>query len=219
MGPTSVRERLIDAAFELFDERGFDQTTVEDIAERASVGRTTFFRSFRSKEDVIFPDHDALLAAIRRRLEASTPATAVVAVAEAARLVLQHYLAEGPRARKRYALTSSVPALRHRENASMQQYQRLFYSFIHQWMGGLQATALRAELMANAVVTAHNHVLRRWLRRQTTSPEAEFDTAMAQVIELFGDRPENHDTPQAVVIVRTDRDLSAVLPRIQRLLA
>ena len=47
----NTRERLIEAAFALFDERGFEETTVEDVAERAGVGRTTFFRAFKSKEE------------------------------------------------------------------------------------------------------------------------------------------------------------------------
>src|SRR3954466_12024182 len=102
MTGTSARERLTDAAFPLFDERGFESTTVDHIAERAGVGRTTFFRLFATKEDVIFPDHDQLLAVVRDRLEASTTSNAQVAVAEAARLVLQHYLAEGERARGRF---------------------------------------------------------------------------------------------------------------------
>ena len=61
MTKPSARERLAAAAFALFDERGYEQTTVDDITERAGLGRATFFRHYRSKEDVIFPDHDLLL--------------------------------------------------------------------------------------------------------------------------------------------------------------
>src|SRR5690606_20672803 len=110
--------------------------------------------------------------------------TALVAVTEAARLVLLHYLAEGERARIRYRLTRSVPALRAREIASQQQYQQTFRGFFHDWLGKSPETALRAELMANAVVTAHNHVLRQWLRQQvdTAAAESTFDRAMDQVL-------------------------------------
>ena len=107
MSGVTTRERLIDAAFALFDERGFDATTVDHIAERAGVGRTTFFRHFPTKEDVIFPDHDALIAAVGDRLRASTDGNGLLAVTEAARLVLRHYLEEGERARTRYRLTST----------------------------------------------------------------------------------------------------------------
>jgi AcrR family transcriptional regulator len=217
----TTRDRIVVTAFELFEERGFEATTVDDIAERAQVGRTTFFRHFPSKEDVIFPDHDRVLAAVHDRLMASTPQTAVVGVSEAARLVLLNYLAEGDRARSRYRLTSTVPALRDREAASMRQYQRLFREFIHGWLGGSPETALRAELMANAVVTAHNHVLRRWLRAETDTPEAVFDAAMAEVVHAFDDRSRptgDGESPEALVVLRTDKDLHEVLPRIKRLL-
>jgi AcrR family transcriptional regulator len=216
----TVKERLADAAFDLFHERGFDQTTVEDIVERAGVGRTTFFRHFRSKEQVIFPDHDAILSAIADRFSTSTPETAVVAVSEAARLVLQHYVDEGERARRRYSLTRTVPPLRDRERASIQQYERLFATFIHRWMNGGPDTRLRAELMANAVVTAHNHVLRRWLRREADSPDAEFESAIGEVVALF--RPAAHRSAAggrtAVVLLRTEADLDELAPRIERLL-
>lgn len=221
MPRATAKDRLTAAAFALFDERGYEQTTVDDIAERAGVGRTTFFRTFRSKEDVIFPDHEAVLDRIRARLAASTRETAVVAVTEAARLVLLHYLEEGDLARSRYALTTSVPALRHREIASMQQYQRVFRDFIHRWMGGQPDSALRAELMAGAVVTAHNHVLRRWLRGLTDLPESEFDAAMSQVIALFAEPPaagSGNDAAAQVVVFRTTRDLDAVLPALRKAL-
>lgn len=216
-----ARDRLVSAAFTLFDERGFEQTTVEEIAERAGTGRTTFFRNFRSKEDVIFPDHERLLATVRERLSTASPATAAVAVAEAARLVLQEYLAEGERARTRYGLVSTVPALRDRETAGIGQYQRLFREFLGPWLGDGDRAALRAELMANAVVTAHNHVLRRWLRRETESPEDDLDSALREVVDLYLAPREAADSAgaeTALLVVRTKRDLDEALPRIRRLL-
>ena len=215
---TPVRERLIDAAFQLFGERGYDLTTVEDIADRAGVGRTTFFRNFRSKDDVIFPDHDHLMEAIRRRLDASTDSTALVAVAEAVRLVLLRYLEEGDRARMRYALTSRVSALRDREIASVAQYQRLFREFIANWMGPTEDDALRAELMASSVAAAHNHVLRRWLRGDTTDPMVEVDRAMEQVVALFAASPSGSDDRTTVVVVTTSRPVDDIVPAIRRAL-
>ena len=211
---SSARDRLIEAAFALFEERGYEATTVDDVAERAGVGRTTFFRAFGSKEDVIFPDHAVVLRAIEDRLATAGEQTALLAVTEAAGLVLQHYLAEGARARTRYALTRSVPALRAREVASQQRYQRTFRTFLHEWMGGTPGTAMRAELMANAVVTAHNHVLRRWLRGEIgdLAAQREFDAAMRDLTALFegssGERAAAQ--PAAVVVIRSDADLGTV---------
>ncbi|GAA5101793.1 helix-turn-helix domain-containing protein [Haloechinothrix salitolerans] len=217
MPERTVKDRLIEAAFTLFEERGYERTTVDDITERAGVSRATFFRTFRSKEDVIFPDHDAVLTAIRSRLAGSTQQTALVAVCEAARLVLLHYIGEGELALSRYRLTRTFPALRDREIASTLQYQRVFREFIHDWMGGEEDTALRAELMAAAVVTAHNYVLRRWLRGQTDAPEAEFDAAMASTVDLFAE-PGSTTGPGSIVVFRTSQDLDAVLPALRGIL-
>lgn len=217
MPERTVKDRLTEAAFALFEERGYERTTVDDITERAGVSRATFFRTFRSKEDVIFPDHGTVLAAIRSRLAGSTHQTALVAVCEAARLVLLHYLDEGDLALSRYRLTRTFPALRDREIASTLQYQRVFREFIHDWMGGGDDTALRAELMAAAVVTAHNYVLRRWLRGQTDEPEAEVDAAMASTVDLFAE-PAQSGGPGSIVVFRTSQDLDAVLPALRGIL-
>ena len=221
MSKALVRDRLAQAAFALFDERGYEQTTVDDITERAGLGRTTFFRHYRSKEDVIFPDHDRMLEQVKERLRTSSHHTALVAVSDAVRLVLLHYLGEGDLARRRYALTSTVPALRNREIASVARYQRLFREFIADWMKNpAESASLRAELMAAAVVSAHNHVLRRWLRGDSPDPVAEVDEAMRQVIDLFtapAAIPGADGSGTTIVAFRTDADIETLLPALRRL--
>ena len=219
MRKASARERLAESAFELFDERGYEQTTVDDITERAGLGRTTFFRHYRSKDDVIFPDHDRLLDHISDRLRTSSHGTALVAVSDAVRLVLLHYIDEGDLARRRYALTSTVPALRDREIASVARYQRMFREFISSWMAATtEPDPLRAELMAAAVVSAHNHVLRRWLRGQTPDPSRTLDEALAMVIALFtGPAGKLDGNGTTIVAFRTTQDIDALLPALRRL--
>jgi AcrR family transcriptional regulator len=56
------------AALELFAEKGFDETGVDEIALRAEVSTTTFFTYFRSKADVIAGDHVQRLAALRQAI-------------------------------------------------------------------------------------------------------------------------------------------------------
>jgi AcrR family transcriptional regulator len=212
--PESARARTVDAAFALFDERGFDGTTVDQIAERAGISRSTFFRMFASKEDVIFPDHRDLHRRIQARLAAAGDGAGMLAVSEAARMVLEHFVAEGEVARARYRLTRTVPALRDREIAGMHGYQRIFREFIRGWLP-VPGTELRSELMANAVVTAHNVVLRRWLRGLTTTPYDELDDAIQQVVELFAAQPAGPAAEHAaVVVVRAGAPLEETLDRV-----
>ena len=218
MSKPTVRERLAGAAFALFDERGYEQTTVDDITERAGFGRTTFFRHYRSKEDVIFPDHDRLLEQVGERLRTSSHGTALAAVSDAVRLVLLQYISEGDLARRRYALTSTVPTLRDREIASVARYQRLFREFITGWMADTAAPApLRAELMAAAVVAAHNHVLRRWLRGDSPDPARELDDALRHVIGLFTASAGTDGNSTTIVAFRSGQDIDTLIPALRRL--
>ena len=177
------------------------------------MSRSSFFRQYGSKESVIFPDHDALLRAVEERLAASTEQSAIGAVSDAVRLVLFHYVAEGDRARQRYQLTSTVPALRERELVSGARYQKLFRRYISEWGDRSQASELRAELMSAAVVAAHNRVLRRWLRAECVDPQVEIDQALSTVHDHFAPAVE----PRAVLVIRTESDLSAVAEALKRL--
>lgn len=206
------QESIVDAAFRLFADKGYDATSVDEIAEAAGISRSSFFRSFGSKEAVIFPDHDALLAAVEARLAASTETSAIAAVSDAVRLVLFHYISEGARARQRYELTSTVAALRERELVSSARYQRLFRQYIGEWGDRSEESELRAELMAAAVVAAHNRVLRRWLRGECPDPHAEIDRVLASVHATFapGDAA-------AVLVLRSDAAVAEVARAIERL--
>jgi AcrR family transcriptional regulator len=204
--PAPTRRRLVDSAMALFAEQGFESTSVEDIVARAGVGRTTFFRHFPTKEDVVFPDHDALLEKVDARLATGSAATARTALEEASGLVLGHYLAEGETARQRYRLTRTVTPLRHRELASVHRYFRLFSGHLRTWLGDEPDAALRAELVASAVITAHNHVLRGWLRGEVEEPQAALTSALDQALSPL--------TPAPV----DAREVDAVLAEVRRTL-
>jgi AcrR family transcriptional regulator len=65
-----TRAAIVEAALALFQEQGFTETTVDAIAERADVGRRTFFRYFPAKESVLFHDIDAQIQATLDNLAA-----------------------------------------------------------------------------------------------------------------------------------------------------
>jgi len=77
----ATRQAISDAATRLFIERGFDQVTVDDIAEAADVGRMTVFNHFQRKEDMFF-DRDVegrelLMAALAGKAPAQAPLEAL----------------------------------------------------------------------------------------------------------------------------------------------
>lgn len=71
--PVTSHAAIEAAAFRLFAERGFDETTVDEIAEAAGIGRRTLFRYFSSKYDIPWGQFDESLQGFRRTLETLPP--------------------------------------------------------------------------------------------------------------------------------------------------
>jgi AcrR family transcriptional regulator len=77
-----ARERLVLAAVDLFSDQGYDETTVAQISERAGVTKSTFFRHFSDKRELLVAGQDALSRLLAEGIaEAPTDASPLSAVA------------------------------------------------------------------------------------------------------------------------------------------
>jgi len=89
----NARGRLEQAAMELYIERGFDQTTVAEIAARAGLTERTFFRHFADKREVLFAGagqlQDFLVSTLASTPDSAAPIDAVAAALDAAGALLQ----------------------------------------------------------------------------------------------------------------------------------
>ena len=112
----NARGRLEQAALELYAERGFEQTTVAEIAERAGLTERTFFRHFADKREVLFAGAGALqellVTAVVGAPDSVAPLEAVAAALEAAGALLQE---RREYARRRQAVIDANTALQERE--------------------------------------------------------------------------------------------------------
>ena len=162
-GRAEVRRDLVAAAVELFRTKGYEDTTVDDIAAAAGVGRRTFFRYFRSKEDAISPDHETGLARVAEVFDGAGPGEPTGSlVLRAGETVFDLYTDDPRLSVERFRLTHEVPALRDRESASVDHYRRLFIRHLRERFTDGDGE-LRAAVVGAAVVAAHNLALRAWL--------------------------------------------------------
>jgi AcrR family transcriptional regulator len=111
-----ARGRIALAAMELYSERGFDQTTVAEIAERAGLTERTFFRHFADKREVLFAGQesfrDLFVPAVAQAPADATPLQAVAAGLYAAAEDFEPRL---PWSRQRQGVIAANPALQERE--------------------------------------------------------------------------------------------------------
>lgn len=108
--------KLQDAALTLYAERGFDDTTVAEIAERAGLTKRTFFRYFADKREVLFSRSDELKELFVREVGAAPASAAPLdAVAAALDAVALSFEERREFATQRQSIIAATPALQERE--------------------------------------------------------------------------------------------------------
>jgi AcrR family transcriptional regulator len=150
--------RLMLAALELFEERGFEATTVAEIAARAGLTERTFFRHFADKREVLFRGGDRLTEAVLARLGTVEPGAGPLA-AVATALEGADGLFERSFARRRHPVIAANPELEERELVKLAR------------LGESLARALRdrgtdprtAELAAQTGMAAFHVAFARWI--------------------------------------------------------
>ncbi|QUQ62698.1 TetR/AcrR family transcriptional regulator [Kutzneria sp. CA-103260] len=167
----NARERLVVAALDLFAEHGYDATAVTQIAERAGLTKTTFFRHFRDKREVLFAGQEAHAQLLADGVAAApadaTPLAAVAGALDAATASFRPFQRDfGPRLLTVIAGTSEL-----RERAA----------FKHAELVSAMARALRdrgvpeptAGLAAEIGVRAFDSAYARWVdpAAEQTLPE------------------------------------------------
>jgi AcrR family transcriptional regulator len=107
--------RLQEEALRLFDEHGYDATTIEQIAEAAGVSPSTFYRYFPTKEDVVVQDeYDPLIVNVFENQSADD--APLDALREVLRVLFAEFTdADIERVRRRVRMIFAVPALRARQ--------------------------------------------------------------------------------------------------------
>lgn len=112
----NARGRLEDAALDLFTERGYDKTTIAEIAQRAGLTERTFFRHFADKREVLFGASNPLLGVLTDAVTAAPtdtpPLDAVAAALNSAAAILQERRSY---ARRRQAVITANEELLERE--------------------------------------------------------------------------------------------------------
>jgi mycofactocin system transcriptional regulator len=110
--PSTSRASVDRVALQMFARRGFEETTVDDIAAALGVGRRTVFRYFASKNDIVWGEFGEVLARLRADLDAQSERVAVIDAVAAAAVSSNRYPDELlPELRVRLTLITTVPAL------------------------------------------------------------------------------------------------------------
>lgn len=179
-----VLERL---GFELFAQRGFDGTTVDDIADAAGIGRRTFFRYFASKNDLVWGDFEAQLARLEALLAAAGPDTPMMDAIRRAVVEFNRFdPAVVPWHRQRMALILRVPTLQADSAVRYASWRALVTEFAARRLG-LPASDLLPRLIGITVLAACVAAYEQWLTDDGADLGDLLDAAVGQLAAGYGD--------------------------------
>lgn len=160
-----TRQAIRKAAYRLFDEQGYNATSVERIAEEAEVSPSTVFRYFPTKEDIVLSDeydpllHDALLA----RPADEPPVTALrrAMLDIIGQAMRQEPGREPAEAHQRMRLVRDVPALRARMTEHMSVTSRFLASALAE-RTGLAEESFELRVLTGALLGALTEAMFCW---------------------------------------------------------
>jgi AcrR family transcriptional regulator len=156
----NARGRLEQAALELYSERGFEQTTVAEIAKRAGLTERTFFRHFADKREVLFWGagtlQEFLVSTVASAPDSAAPIAAVAAALEAAGALFQERRAS---VRQRQAVIAANTELRERELIKLASLASALAAALRQ--RGVRDPA--ASLAAEAGIAVFRIAFARWI--------------------------------------------------------
>ena len=173
------RAELERRALELFTARGFDATTVDDVAAAAGIGRRTFFRYFASKNDAVWGDFDHGLADLRAQLAGADPQQPLLEALREAVLAFNRFdPAEVPWHRERMALILTVTALQAHSTLRYAAWREVVADFAARRLGE-PSHALLPQLVAHLCLGAALTAYEQWLADPGAELEPLLDQALA----------------------------------------
>ena len=149
-----TREQIVEAAFRLFDKRGYQATTVADIAAAADIAPRTFFAYFPSKEAVVFFDYEPIIAGLRAAIEQRPEGESTI---DALRRWLEDSLPaerhESDKEQLRHCLIADEPGLAAHHRHLLSRFEDILREGVARDLGDPPDT-LRPKLVAAAATAA-----------------------------------------------------------------
>ena len=158
----TVRAQIAETAWNVFAERGFDDVTVNEVAEATGISRASFFRYFSSKEEAVFVALEAMGAEIATALEERPPQEDTwTALRRAFDAATPNYASNPGRSLARLNLTRETPSLRAHQLERQAQWRHLIGPALA-IRSGLDPEDVRVEAVVGAAVAGLDAATEKW---------------------------------------------------------
>lgn len=196
--PATSQAALEAVALQLFAERGFENTSVEDVAAAAGVGRRTAFRYFRSKSDMVWGDFEGELGRLRRWFEQCPDDVPLMEAIRRGVVEFNRFPADVEvMHRRRMALILTTPALQAHSTLRYADWRRVVADFAARSLDR-PAHTLLPRLIGHTALAAALTAYEQWLSDEGSDLPELLDTALAAIASGFRAAkplPDGRSTP------------------------
>lgn len=182
-----VHQALAEAALGLFEERGFDNVTVDEIAARADVSRRTFFRYFPTKEAVVFARRDEQLELLRASLKDQPEG--FDAIRQALLGLGTDYMERRPQILAEQRLIRTAPSLMMHDLEMDRAFESVMVEHLLDRTRRTVSDRRRARLLAAALVGAIRVCIEEWAERDGELDLRKLGTEALDLFEPLAPRP------------------------------
>jgi AcrR family transcriptional regulator len=184
---SATRRAIEDAAWDLFSERGYAETSVDEIAERAGVAPRTFFRYFPTKEAVLYGEADEALAALADEFR-SRPADEPLGVSLVAAIeqITSRFEKDRDKMIRRFEMQKAA-GLDDIGEVVRQRFAKLMADLVREREAGKPDAELRARVLAGALMATNAVSMEYWLEHGAEgNPSDCFQECLGLLRSVFG---------------------------------
>ena len=197
-----VRNAIYEAAIDLFAEKGFDETTVEEVAQAAGVSRRSFFRYFASKDDLLAQNVVHFGSILSATITACPPALTPLETVRETVLSVVRQTAAHPRTRQIIEISQRSASARQAHHSRMMDVEDVVAAAFASRLRSASKDVLKPRLLASLTLSIMNVAIISWFRDEYQDLSTAARQVFTNLTRIFCDQAGSNEFREDISTTR-----------------
>ena len=197
-----VRNAIYDAAIDLFAKEGFDETTVEEVAQAAGVSRRSFFRYFASKDDLLAQNVVHFGSILSATITACPPALTPLETVRETVLAVVRQTAAHPRTRQIIEISQRSASARQAHHSRMMEVEDTVAAAFAARLKSASKDDLKPRLLASLTLSIMNVAIFSWFRDEYQDLSTAARQVFTNLTRIFFDQAGSSEFKEDIATTR-----------------
>ena len=197
-----VRSAIYDAAIDLFAEKGFDETTVEEVAQAAGVSRRSFFRYFASKDDLLAQNVVHFGSVLSATITACPPALTPLETVRETVLSVVRQTAAHPRTRQIIEISQRSASARQAHHSRMMEVEDTVAAAFAGRLRSASKDDLKPRVLASLTLSIMNVAISSWFRDEYQDLSTAARQVFTNLTRIFCDQAGSSEFKEDIATTR-----------------